>query len=277
MNKGVVVQLDDKTAYILKNDGGFVSCPRDMSWQVGDVVTLSRYPRVNLRRILIAVAICTSLFLGTGIVLYNIPATYIEVTVNPSVQLTLNNFNRVLNVVGLNEDGSNLIDGISYKNLAFEEAYARLLNRMKNNGYLNNSVIQLIIANDSQQGLDNIEQSLRKISEKNVAPDDKIIMSIKRYANDEYLSLSHPLPVLNIPNEWSDSENNKTSLDDNTDISDEPLIPATIEPSTEDTPSSITPTPTPTEPPNNTPATPAPNMPRHGNWRNGWWDWDCGW
>lgn len=166
MSKGVVVQLEHNTAYIMRNNGAFVSCPRNPNWRIGDVVTIKRHTWFSLRFALISCAALLILFIGMGAVVYNIPVSYIEVSVNPSVQMTLNRFERVLNVTGLNEEGHNLLQGISYKNLTLEEAYARLFNRLENNGYLNEATVQLVIVNNSQRKLDGIEQTLRDISVK---------------------------------------------------------------------------------------------------------------
>lgn len=250
MTKGVIVQLDYDTAHILKNDGLLISCPRDMRWQVGDVITISRHPRISLRVILIACLISLFLLAGMGITLYQIPTTYLEISVNPSLQLTLNRFDRVISVKGLNTDGDTLIQGVSYKNLSLDEACARLINRLDNNGYLTEATLQLIIANNSQKKVDDIEQNLRGILKK-YDQFNYLQVSIKRYSNDEYLALDHPLPIMTIP----------------VSPSQEPSGQQTEPPSSQ---------------PETSPSTPPSSAPHNdnwhdGDWRNGWWDWNCGW
>lgn len=299
MSKGVVVQLDFDTAHILKNDGRFITCTRDMRWQIGDVVAIPRNSFMSFKNILISCAVFFSLLIGTGIGIYQIPATFIEISVNPSIQLTLNRFDRVLSVKGLNSDGDNLLqEGSSYKNLTLYEAYARLFNRLENNGYLADAVVQLIISNNSQRTVDKIEQTIRSVVEKNNEVNNMRI-SIKRYANDEYLSLTHPLPIIDIPNITNQGSSvqqtelpiNNTTLpipsdtpllqpsvdDDAQSLQETDTIPTPSE-DTQTQPLDITPSPS----PNNNPSTTMPNMQRHGNWQNGgwqngWWDWDCGW
>lgn len=234
MNKGVIVQLEVQNAIIMKNDGAFISCPRNSLWQVGDVVTFSQRRRIPMKAVLIACAVLLLVFVGAGSVLYNTPTTYIEVSVNPSVQFTLNRFDRVINVTGLNSDGDTLLQGLSFKNLTLYEAYSRLFNRLENNGYLRNAAIQLVVSNNSQKAVDKIEQVLRDASEKYAGANDMRI-SIMRYTYDEYLSLAHPLPFMEIP-----------------------------EVSAEDSPSAETPSSD----------LPSANQSHCGKWRNGWWDWN---
>lgn len=235
MNKGVVVQLDYNIAVIMKNDGAFITCPRNQLWQVGDVVTVSRRRRIPMKALLISCAVLLLAFVGAGTVLYNIPTTYIEISVNPSVQIVLNRFDRVLSVTGLNPDGEELLQGMDNKNLALYEVYSRIFNRMENNGYLRSATVQLVVSNNSQKAVDSIEQVLRDASEKYAGAND-MQMSIMRYSNNEYLSLTHPLPIMDIP----DIESQDTSPSDET--------------------------------PSN--GFPSSNMPHCGRWRNGWWDWD---
>lgn len=264
MNKGVIVQLDYNTAHILRNDGSFVSCPRDMLWQVGDVVTIPRRMRFSLKTAVVLFAALLILIIVPAFVIFNIPATYIEISVNPSVQLTLNRFDRVLSAEGLNDEAVDLLQGVSYKNLTLEEAYARLLNRLENNGFLSDATVQLVVANNSQRDLDGIEQVLRSVSAKYTQANN-IRMSIKRYANDEYLALSHPLPIAEIPDVQRQ----------------EPMSP---EPKPEPTPATqptAAPTTAPTPTPTTTPSTQQHNGNGHngnmhgGMWQDGWWDWDC--
>jgi len=198
MNKGVIVQIDSDMAYILKNDGSFIECPRDAHWRVGDVITLPGLKIRNWKKALISFAAVFIMLISSTAVLYYIPTTYIEISVNPSIQLILNRFDRVLNASGLNAEGLTVLQGVSYNNLTLNETSARIFNRLENNGLLRSGTIQLIIANDSQRDLDKIEQTLRGVTEKYIG-NNNIHINIQRYALDEYKSLSHPLPVSPAP------------------------------------------------------------------------------
>lgn len=275
MNKGVIVQLDYSFAYILKNDGEFVTCPRDLNWRVGDVVTLRHYPQFSLKAILISCSILFCLFVGTGAILYQIPTTYIEISINPSVQITLNRFNRVLSTEGLNDDGISLIQGTSYNNLTLDEAYVRLLNRLENNGYMNDVTIQLVIANNSQKTVDSIEQILRNLLGK-FSQIKNIQIKVKRYANDEYLSLAHPLEIVDLPSLIEElptvpnTENNKLPSQNPMEQQSEAPVndnnPALLPSESLSLPPDIV-----SVQPSETP--PSVNMPKHHRWNNN--NWDC--
>ena len=288
MSKGVIVQLDHDIAHVLKNDGSFASYPRDMSWRIGDVITVRHSRILSLKRIIIACTAAFLLIVGLGAAVYQIPETYVELSVNPSIKIVVNRFDRVLNVEGLNADGENLIQGMSYKNLAFTEAYRRLLNRLDNNGWLNNATIQFVVANNSHVQIAEIEHNLREIFDQ-YGRNRTLQVSIKRFEKDEYLALAHPIPIMAIPVDPPENQSGETQTETppNTDLpSYEDEHPTPNESLT--TPSNDMPAPQVGEPAqqqqrsvqqisNPSQDSPKPKgwgRERHGGWRNGWWDWD---
>jgi len=280
MSKGVIVQLDRDTAHILKNDGSFASYPRDMSWQLGDVITVNRHSRISFKRAIIACAAVLILIMGLGFAVYQIPTTYVELSINPSIKMAINRFDRVLSVEGLNADGENLIQGMSFKNLPFAEAYRRLLNRLDNNSLLNDATMQFVLANDSHVKIAKIEKYLREVFDQ-YGRNKTIQVSIKRFGKDEYLALAHPIPIMAIPVEppVNQSDEMRSESPPNIDLSpyDNEQPPANDAP----TPQVGEPLqqqqrskPQMSNPSQNSPNSKGWGRGRHGGWRNGWWDWD---
>ena len=230
MSKGVILKLNSDMAIILKDDGSFIARPRDMSWRVADIIIL---PEKKVWKYVLSscAAVFISLFCLTGI-FYNITSTYIEISVNPSIQLTLNRFGRVLNASGLNSDGISIIQGMPFKNLTLNEATAHIYDRLESNGVLNDSTIQLVIANDSQKELDKIEQALREVTDR-YAGNYNAHISIQRYAQDEYQALSHPLPVEDKPVSPTGQPTLQPKI---TSPTGSPTIPASPSPSASSTP-----------------------------------------
>ena len=289
MSKGVIVQLDHDTAHVLKNDGSFASYPRDISWQIGDVITLRPSRFLSLKGAIISCAAAFILIVGLSFAVYQIPTTYVELSVNPYMKITSNRFDRVLNVEGLNAEGEKLIQDMPYKNFTFTEVYRRLLNRLDNNGYLKDATMQFVVANDSHVKIAKIEQNLREVFDQ-YGRDRTLQVSIKRFEKNEYLALAHPIPIMAIPVEPPVNQPGEaqTEVPPNMDLSsyvnEQPL------PSNESsiTPSNDMPTPKGVEPlqqqqrAKSQISNPGQNFPnskswggsRHGGWRNGWWDWD---
>lgn len=64
-----------------------------------------------------------------GYTLYAKPVSYISLDINPSIELALNYWNRVVSVTPLNEDGNALIQDLSLQNLYYTEAVDLLLEK----------------------------------------------------------------------------------------------------------------------------------------------------
>lgn len=84
--------------------------------------------RVFLRRAMLAAAACLALVAaGTlGVRWYAQPTAYIGIDVNPSIELSVNRFNRVVAAEGVNDDGRALLESVSLENRAYADAVREL-------------------------------------------------------------------------------------------------------------------------------------------------------
>lgn len=74
------------------------------------------------------VMICLILFMGAGgYSWYRKPVSYISVDVNPSIELHINRFGRVVSTEAYNDDGRDVIENVSLKNVSYMKAIDRLL------------------------------------------------------------------------------------------------------------------------------------------------------
>ncbi|MDE5696273.1 MAG: hypothetical protein K2I96_02510 [Lachnospiraceae bacterium] len=72
--------------------------------------------------------ICIFLLAGTGgYAVYSRPVSYISIDVNPSIELSVNCFGRVVSVKGYNEDGQDILEHVPLKNISYQQAIDRLL------------------------------------------------------------------------------------------------------------------------------------------------------
>ncbi|MCM1064291.1 MAG: hypothetical protein NC420_07435 [Eubacterium sp.] len=73
-------------------------------------------------------AICLFLLLGTGgYSIYREPISYISIDVNPSIELGINRFGKVVSADAYNEDGQSVLQHVSLKNISYIQAINRLL------------------------------------------------------------------------------------------------------------------------------------------------------
>lgn len=92
-------------------------------------------------------AICMFLLLGTGgYSVYSQPVSYISVDVNPSVELGVNRFGRVVSADAYNEDGQAVLQLLSLKNIPYVQAIGTLLANESSFGFLKeDSVLVLTV------------------------------------------------------------------------------------------------------------------------------------
>lgn len=88
------------------------------------------------RPILAALCALALLTGGLGVTAYALPVSYISIDVNPSVQLTLNRFDRVVGASALNEEGRALLEGLALNNAYYTEAVEQILNSPAAQPYL---------------------------------------------------------------------------------------------------------------------------------------------
>ena len=104
--QGVVMEIKENRCVVLKKDGTFAEIP-NRNYTVGQTVTLSR--SAVRRSLSLAACLAVVCLAGAGHHLYFTPASYIYLDINPSVRLDLNCFERVIDVVPLNEDAETLL------------------------------------------------------------------------------------------------------------------------------------------------------------------------
>lgn len=119
-------------------------------------------------------AVCTALavcFLCGGYCgkIYYTPCAYIDMDVNPSVELTVNGFGRVIGSDAYNDDGAELLKRVSLRHRDYNEAVERLLVEMDAGGYFSrDTLLSVSVQTDSDEGdsmLENLQQTIDKCRE----------------------------------------------------------------------------------------------------------------
>lgn len=103
-----------------------------------------------LRNFAAAAACALLVFLAGGSYLYFTPTAYISVDVNPSLELGINRFDRIISVTGYNEDGKALADSLDLKYMDYSDALESLLADQEMEVYLSdNADVVLTVAGNS--------------------------------------------------------------------------------------------------------------------------------
>lgn len=150
--KAIIVDRNDRFLIVLDKKGDFIKIYNSIpGCQIGDEVDIpDKMPLFGLfpggliafapLRKMVAALVAFLLLLGMGgyaIADYFTPVTFVTMDINPSVELALNRYERVLSVNTFNEEGNLLAkDAGSFRNMKVEDAIKKLLDRAEAQNYL---------------------------------------------------------------------------------------------------------------------------------------------
>lgn len=100
-------------------------------------------PKRRLQRFSVVFAAAAFLlFFGIGSYqIYFSESSYIDLDVNPSIELSVNRFERVIGASAYNQDGREVLSGMNLKHKSYKDAVSLLLKKIKQKGYLKRSGI----------------------------------------------------------------------------------------------------------------------------------------
>jgi len=154
----LVMECGLSYAVVMDQDGRILKVP-NLGYTVGqslkDVVLLPERPvrqQVLHKRIArwSALAACLCLLL-LGSWVWQSPIGTVRMQINPDVQMSVNRFDRVVALEGLNEDGTSLIDGYRAYGKGMKTVSDELADRATELGYLSDGG-QITLTVDSEKG-----------------------------------------------------------------------------------------------------------------------------
>ena len=114
--KAVVVEKHDGFAVALRDDGCFVRV-KGTTYEIGDKITLRSSRNGMLRKVVAAAAafavLVTAGGVGTGVYFAKETYSVVSVDINPSIEYSLNRFDKVIAVRGVNSEGEQIAGEIS--------------------------------------------------------------------------------------------------------------------------------------------------------------------
>jgi len=118
--KAVILDTDKNEATVMTDDGDIIEI-RNNGYEIGQEIILHRRKkRASINRITGIVAAAAAALVITGGIggyTYYTPYGTVSLDVNPSIEYTINRFDRVLDVTGINDDGDDILFGLDTKSL----------------------------------------------------------------------------------------------------------------------------------------------------------------
>lgn len=178
MKRGIVMSIHKNHAVVMTRDGQFLKAPLQGSPQLGqellfdeEVVTLHerrrRFSRLSLTRYVGAAA--AVMLLLTAYLVYSATqakavVAYLTMDINPSIEIGIDERERVRELRAVNIAGSRLIEGIAYKGRELESVATVILERASSAHYLDAPHKDILIAsiwmNSSNEQIAEFERML---------------------------------------------------------------------------------------------------------------------
>lgn len=136
--KGIIIEIQKNKAVLLTSTGEFIEVLATKDMNVGEeyVKTISHTNFIrNIPKALVAALIMFTV-LGGGLGAYYTPVATLNLSINPSVQLKTNLFNKVIHSSALNPDGKTILDNIDVKNKNFNDALCLIVTESENQKFI---------------------------------------------------------------------------------------------------------------------------------------------
>lgn len=184
--KAVIVEIRGERAAALLEDGRFISIP-DNAYSVGQEITLvqrktaSKSRAASFRRRIAAIAasavlVCVA---GGGGLVYATPYGTVSMDVNPSIEYTINRFDRVLRVTGMNEDGQAVLDTMDKRQLLnrkIDQALSATVSQLEAEGYWKDE--ENVVVLSSETGSEEHSAALASSLEKQFSSETEVYSTV---------------------------------------------------------------------------------------------------
>lgn len=174
--KGIVVEKNNENCVLLLSDGTFKTVKNTDELQIGLVIYMNSTEHSNafyLKKMASMVAaVLIVAFIGLGAYSWTVPVQYISIDINPSVELVINYYNRIIRMEPLNDDGERLLASVDLQLKKYEKGVNEIIETAKDLGYLANEWDVLISVSSSNSEL---RQKTQEEIEKKVSQQAEVL------------------------------------------------------------------------------------------------------
>lgn len=193
MKKALVVEASDNYIVTLDNKGKFKKIKNKMNLKIGDEYEKSE--GISMKKgIVFATSLALLLGMGGFGYSYATPTDYLTLDINPSIKLTTNRYNKVLEVESLNSDGEAISKDLKVKNKSVKDAIKLLVESATDNGYIvKNDDNAVMITSTSDEVLNDAEVGVEEgLKEEEIENTEVIKENInkERFEEAERLGIS---------------------------------------------------------------------------------------
>lgn len=156
--KAVIVELRGHDAAALTDDGCILKM-KNKKYAIGQVIELKTAAWRSTKFIAWAASAAAAVIvLGVGAWAYFTPYSYVSLDVNPSIEYSVNRFDRVLSATAVNNDGETILSNLDLNNKTIDEAVKETVDQISQNGYFEGTDPGGIVISTSSQNQEDAQQ-----------------------------------------------------------------------------------------------------------------------
>lgn len=146
--KGIIAEIDGRKMIVIAKNGEFIKCKKLPHHNIGDEVNVQRTDMTAVYKKMSAIAASFLIFamLSTGVYAYYTPYSYVSLDINPSLEFSVNRFEKVIGVHAFNEDAEKVLsasEDIKYKDI--DTALEQILDTASDQGFLKKDELNSIM------------------------------------------------------------------------------------------------------------------------------------
>lgn len=148
--RNVVVQVQGKYVVLMNDIGDFIKI-KNKDYTIGQRIEYySVKKKACFARLLTAAAAVVVMLFGGGAYAYYTPYSYVTVDINPSIELEMNIFNRVIDAKAMNEDAKPILNDLQLSGCDINTAAQMIVGELMKDGYLTQgSTAELMVTTSS--------------------------------------------------------------------------------------------------------------------------------
>lgn len=224
---GIVTQVNKNIVYLMTSSGEFVKVKaKGTTPSIGEIFSGQVYvERKILRLPALAAAMLSFILLGSGFYTYYTPVAAITIDINPSVELQVNRWNRIIKASPLNDDGKTILSNINLTNKSPEEGLQIIVDQAEKNNFINeeyknsDKVISVHVVEKKHDQID-LSAFQAAVEKQNLKVSIKEDTNIKKESTKENINQSDINKASSNNDNPSDAQNNKTDESNNNKVQD---------------------------------------------------------
>ena len=161
--KACVVEIKGTLAAVLSDDV-CIRKVKNRDYAIGQVIEMGRGTiHFSVKTAALAACVAVVLLLSSVTVwAYSTPYSYVSLDVNPSIEFSVNRFDRVLSVKAVNSDGADILNGLGLDNETIDQAVRSTVDKIESEGYFKDSGgIIIATSGNNQQAYQKLAEDLK--------------------------------------------------------------------------------------------------------------------